>query len=133
MRRHTTEGAALLDGLALAADGARRGRREHPSRALGRHGLPQRPRGDEIPLPGRIAAVCDVFDALITERPYKRAWSLEEARAEIAAQRGRHFDPAVVDAFFAVIDRGDHDAPPPTDPVGESDQQLSPAMPHSSA
>ncbi len=113
MRRHTTEGAALLDGsrsplMALAEVVAS----THHERWDGT-GYPNGLVADEIPLPGRIAAVCDVFDALITERPYKRAWSLEEARAEITAQRGRHFDPAVVDAFFAVIDRGDYDASPP--------------------
>jgi response regulator RpfG family c-di-GMP phosphodiesterase len=117
MRRHTTEGAALLDGsrsplMALAEVVAS----THHERWDGT-GYPLGLEADEIPLAGRIAAVCDVFDALITERPYKRAWTLEEARDEIAAQRGRHFDPAVVDAFFAVIDRGDYEVTAPAEPV----------------
>jgi len=48
----------------------------------------------------RIIAVADVFDALTSERPYKRAWSLEEAMAEIQRQSGRQFDPDVVEAFM---------------------------------
>jgi CHASE2 domain-containing sensor protein len=105
MRRHTTAGADLLDGsrspvMALAEVVAN----THHERWDGT-GYPKGLSGDEIPLPGRIAAVCDVFDALITERPYKRAWSVAEARAEIEAQRGKHFDPAVADAALRVIGR----------------------------
>lgn len=44
-------------------------------------------------------AIADVFDALCTARPYKPAWPIERARAEILANRGTHFDPACVDAF----------------------------------
>jgi putative two-component system response regulator len=47
--------------------------------------------------------VADVFDALTQKRPYKAAWPVEEAVAEIARQRGRQFDPQVVDAFLRVI------------------------------
>jgi putative two-component system response regulator len=58
--------------------------------------------GEDIPLAGRIVAVADVFDALTHERPYKKAWSVEDAVAEITSQRGRHFDPQVVDAFLSL-------------------------------
>jgi len=58
--------------------------------------------GVEIPLMGRITTVADVFDALTHERPYKEAWPLGEAIAEIQAQRGRQFDPHVVDAFLTI-------------------------------
>jgi putative two-component system response regulator len=58
--------------------------------------------GEDIPLPGRIVAVADVFDALTHERPYKKAWSVDEAVSEITNQRGRHFDPQVVDAFLTL-------------------------------
>jgi putative two-component system response regulator len=58
--------------------------------------------GEGIPLVGRITTVADVFDALTHERPYKRAWAVDEALAEIAAQRGRQFDPRVSDAFLKV-------------------------------
>jgi len=55
--------------------------------------------GEEIPLAGRIVAVADVFDALTHERPYKEAWSISDAVAEIVSQSGRQFDPAIVEAF----------------------------------
>jgi putative two-component system response regulator len=55
--------------------------------------------GDEIPLSGRIAAIADVFDALTHERPYKDAWPIEDALAQIMRESGTHFDPLVVDAF----------------------------------
>ena len=65
-------------------------------------GYPAGLRGDEIPLPGRIVAIADVFDALTHDRPYKRALPLEMAVAEIDSLRGRQFDPSVVDAFNAL-------------------------------
>lgn len=55
--------------------------------------------GKDIPLAGRIAAICDVFDALTTERPYKAAWPVKDAVAEIVRLRGSKFDPRVVDVF----------------------------------
>jgi putative two-component system response regulator len=58
--------------------------------------------GEGIPRPGRVVAIVDVFDALTHERPYKRAWSMDEALTEIATQRGRHFDPEVYDAFMTM-------------------------------
>ena len=54
---------------------------------------------------GRIVSVADVFDALTSERPYKRAWSVDEALEEIKRQSGRQFDPRVVDAFLRTVDR----------------------------
>jgi putative two-component system response regulator len=62
-------------------------------------------RGSAIPLAGRIVTVADVFDALTQQRPYKPAWSVAEAIAEIEAQRARQFDPDVVDAFLRAIDQ----------------------------
>lgn len=56
--------------------------------------------GEEIPLSGRIAALADVFDALIQDRPYKSEWPLKDAVEWIASQGGRKFDPAVVEAFL---------------------------------
>jgi putative two-component system response regulator len=55
--------------------------------------------GDEIPLSGRIVAVADVFDALTHTRPYKEAWPVDDAVAQIVSESGAHFDPLVVDAF----------------------------------
>ena len=66
-------------------------------------GYPQRAGGQSIHLLARIFALCDVYDALISERPYKAAWTVEAARAELQAQAGRHFDPQVVQAFFGAF------------------------------
>jgi len=63
------------------------------------HGYPRGLRGEEVPIAGRIVAIADVFDALIHDRPYKRAWSVARAIAEIVGQSGKQFDPRVVDAF----------------------------------
>jgi putative two-component system response regulator len=64
-------------------------------------GYPQGLAGEAIPLYGRIVAVADVFDALTSERPYKKAWPLEEAVDFLKAGAGSHFDPACVDGFLA--------------------------------
>jgi len=63
-------------------------------------GYPNRLAGEEIPIEGRIVAVADVFDALTSERPYKKAWGLERAVEYLTSERGRHFDPRCVEAFF---------------------------------
>ena len=60
--------------------------------------------GDAIPISARLMAIADVFDALISVRPYKTAMSYEQAREIIAAGRGKHFDPDVTDAFLAGFD-----------------------------
>src|SRR5215210_8795235 len=67
--------------------------------------------GTSIPLAGRIVAVADVFDALTQKRPYKAAWPLNEAISEMERQRGRQFDPELVDAFLRVIQLGEPKAP----------------------
>lgn len=59
--------------------------------------------GQAIPLAARIVAVADVFDALTSQRPYKEAWPLQEALDYLEAERGRHFDPRVLDAFLACL------------------------------
>lgn len=63
-------------------------------------GYPQGLRGEAIPLVGRIVAVCDVYDALVTARPYKKAWPVSEALAEIQRLSGTKFDPDVAAAFL---------------------------------
>lgn len=63
-------------------------------------GYPSGLKGQEIPIYGRIIAVADVFDALTSDRPYKHAWPLEEAVAFLEENRGKHFDPVCLDAFF---------------------------------
>ncbi|MEO5349980.1 MAG: DUF3369 domain-containing protein [Magnetococcus sp. YQC-3] len=65
-------------------------------------GYPSGLHGEGIPVTARVVAVADVFDALVSERPYKKAWSVDVALAEIEASAGKHFDPEVVQAFLAV-------------------------------
>ena len=103
MKTHTTIGAAILAGsssplLQLAEAIAL----THHERFDG-SGYPGGLKGEDIPLAARICAVCDVFDALRSTRPYKDRWTLEDTLAELAAQRGRHFDPALVEAFLALV------------------------------
>ncbi|WP_434515825.1 HD-GYP domain-containing protein [Dechloromonas sp. ARDL1] len=64
-------------------------------------GYPYGLKGSQIPQFGRIVAVADVFDALTSERPYKRAWSLDDACRFLEEGRGKHFDPMCVEAFLA--------------------------------
>ena len=63
-------------------------------------GYPQGLAGQDIPLMGRIVAVADVFDALTSERPYKKAWDLDRAVANLKEGAGTHFDPHCVVAFL---------------------------------
>jgi len=66
-------------------------------------GYPRGLTGEEIPIAARLFAVVDVWDALTSDRPYRPAWSEEEALAYIRGQSDKHFDPQVVDLFFKVI------------------------------
>ncbi len=67
-----------------------------PSREVGRRGL----KGEEIPFAVRIFAVVDVWDALRSDRPYRKAWPEEKVREYIREQAGKHFDPRVTEAFL---------------------------------
>lgn len=86
-------------------------------------GYPYGLAGEAIPLQARIVAVADVYDALRSHRPYKEPWSRERAVEFIGEQRGRHFDPACVDAFtrqldlIFAIEEQFTDAPPLDTPV----------------
>lgn len=103
MRSHTELGAAILSRshfpvLRMAEQIAL----THHERWDGT-GYPRSLSGDAIPLAGRIVAVADVFDALTHDRPYKQAWPVADAVAELLRQSGKHFDPAVVDAFLEAV------------------------------
>jgi putative two-component system response regulator len=100
MKEHAPIGAGILGGstapvLQLAEEIAA----SHHERWEG-GGYPRGLAGTQIPLASRILAVADVLDATTHERPYKPAWPLEDALAEIEAQAGRHFDPEVVEVFL---------------------------------
>ncbi|MBF0468174.1 MAG: response regulator [Desulfamplus sp.] len=68
-------------------------------------GYPRKLKGEDIPLVGRITAIADVFDALTSMRPYKKAWSAEEAFNLIEKDRGKHFDPVLVEAFLNIKEK----------------------------
>ena len=103
MQHHAALGAELLAGsesplLQMAEEVAL----THHERWDGR-GYPNGLAGEEIPWSGRIVALADVFDALTHDRPYRPAWALDKAISKIESERGRHFDPRVVDAFADTI------------------------------
>lgn len=105
METHTQVGEAILTGsdsrlIRLAAEIAA----THHERWDG-SGYPKGLKGTEIPISGRIAAVADVFDALVSPRPYKNAWPTAEAGRYIRENAGTMFDPKVVDAFEQVMPR----------------------------
>lgn len=66
-------------------------------------GYPEGLAGEQIPLAARLFAVVDVYDALTSDRPYRKAWTSERALEHIASQAGQHFDPEVVDEFLALL------------------------------
>lgn len=69
-------------------------------------GYPRGLKGEQIPLPARLFAIVDVWDALRSDRPYRRAWPEEKVLDYLRSQAGRHFDPDVVDLFFEVLAMG---------------------------
>ncbi len=69
-------------------------------------GYPEGLKEEKIPLSARIVSVVDAFDALISNRPYKSAWKLEEAVGEIKKEAGKKFDPKIVDAFMVLFNNG---------------------------
>ncbi len=100
MKSHTVVGATILGRansklLQLAEIIAL----NHHERWDG-EGYPSGLKGEEIPLPARAVAVCDVFDALVSERPYKTAWPVERAVEFLKEQSGRQFDPFMVELFL---------------------------------
>jgi HD-GYP domain-containing protein (c-di-GMP phosphodiesterase class II) len=67
-------------------------------------GYPRALKGNQIPITARVFAIADVWDALTSPRPYRKAWTKKKALVYIKAQSGKHFDPQVVDAFLRVIE-----------------------------
>ncbi len=110
MKTHTEIGAATLEAVASRYPGAaflRMGcdiARSHHERFDGQ-GYPDGLTADAIPLPARIVALADVYDALTSRRVYKDAYPHEQAREVIVGERERHFDPIIVDAFLAAEGR----------------------------
>jgi response regulator RpfG family c-di-GMP phosphodiesterase len=100
VQRHPVAGERMLRPLPALAETALIVR-HHAERYDGT-GYPDRLRGLDIPLPARIIAIADAFDAMTSARPYRPARPLDEARGEILKQAGRQFDPAVAGAFLGI-------------------------------
>ena len=102
MKQHATIGYEILrDSVSPLLQCAAKLAMAHHEKFDG-SGYPQALAGEAIPLHGRIVAVADVFDALTSERPYKKAWTLEAAVDFLKSNSGSHFDPACVEALLAV-------------------------------
>ncbi len=117
MRQHAQIGAQILAGsdaplIQLAEEIAG----SHHEKYDG-SGYPRGLAGEQIPLSARIVGVADVFDALTSERPYKPAWPLAQARLHLQQNKGSHFCPRCIDAFLAAWEevQAIHDSLP--DPV----------------
>ena len=105
MQTHAANGGSILKGSQSAIlQMSERIAMSHHEKWNGQ-GYPNGLKGDEIPLEAQIVAVADVFDALTQKRVYKKAWPLNEALNLIQHERGQHFAPEVVDAFFACKDK----------------------------
>jgi len=110
MKNHAKEGERIIDEII-----SRTGERDFLYNAklfAGTHherwdgnGYPRGLKGTEIPLQGRIMAIVDVYDALVSERPYKKAFTKEEALEIIMQNAGTHFDPKIAELFYEVRDR----------------------------
>jgi response regulator RpfG family c-di-GMP phosphodiesterase len=105
MERHTIMGASLLSGSSSPL-------LQRAEEIAGCHhekwdgsGYPNGLAGEDIPLAGRMCALCDVFDALVSRRVYKPGWAKEDAIAELRACAGAHFDPDLVAPFIRVAER----------------------------
>lgn len=104
IKKHAPDGADILSTIKTIEyleDGAR----YHHERYDGK-GYPSGLAGDEIPLIGRIIAVADVYDALVSQRHYKEAMTEQEARKELLNHSGTQFDPGIVQVFISLMDQG---------------------------
>jgi len=109
MKTHAVEGERIIDKIiAQTGEGdflhnARLFAGSHHERWDGK-GYPNKLKGEDIPLQGRIMAIVDVYDALVSERPYKNAFTDEEAVNIIMENAGTHYDPKIAEVFFEVRD-----------------------------
>lgn len=104
MRKHPAIGAGII-GLQKSEllECARVVALTHHEKWNGK-GYPRGRAGEDIPIEGRIVAIADVFDALMSDRPYKAAWPLEKTMAVMKQDAGTHFDPALIPMFFERVD-----------------------------
>ncbi len=106
MKLHTIIGAKILEGSSFDVLRTAEIISHYHHEKWDGTGYPEGLKGEEIPLEARIVALADFYDALIHERPYKKAWTSSEAIEEIIKQNGQHFDPKVVEAFLNEMNQG---------------------------
>jgi putative two-component system response regulator len=110
IKKHTTEGMRIIDQIVVRSGGevfltyAKLFSGYHHERWDGT-GYPFKLKGEDIPLQGRIMAIADVYDALVSERPYKKAFTHEEAVNIIMEKKGVQFDPKIAEVFFDIKDK----------------------------
>jgi HD-GYP domain-containing protein (c-di-GMP phosphodiesterase class II) len=109
LHRHTIDGERMLRQVGGSLANVGQFVRSSHERYDG-DGYPDRLAGEEIPIESRIVSVCDAFNAMTTDRPYRAAMSAADALDELRSQAGRQFDPNVVSAFEEVV------TPPPERP-----------------
>ncbi len=104
MRRHPIDGAEILEQIAGLKEMAKVVR--YHQEAYDGSGYPEGLKGEEIPIGARIATAVDAFDAMITDRPYRKGMSVPQAIEELKRNRGTQFDPVVVDALVRLHEEG---------------------------
>ncbi len=104
MRRHPIDGAEILEQISGLEEMAQIVR--YHQEAYDGSGYPEGLKGDQIPIGARIATAVDAFDAMITDRPYRKGMPIEQAIKELKRNRGVQFDPDVVDAIISLYEEG---------------------------
>ena len=121
MKQHTIIGAEIVSSIEQLREAIPVIRWHHE--AWNGRGYPDGKRGEEIPLWARIVSVADTFDAITTNRPYQKAFTMEEAISIITKLTGSRFDAKVVTAFFRAHEHGDVRVPDPgPEPKAEADK-----------
>lgn len=118
IRQHSIYGSEMVADIPFLPRGARDVVRSHHERWDGK-GYPDNLAGEEIPLLARMFSLVDVYDALTSERPYKPAWTHQQAVAELMEQAGRQFDPDLVAPFMETIEADSSPQIHPTLPVAD--------------
>jgi putative two-component system response regulator len=131
MRKHPVDGAEILEQISGLGEMAKVVR--YHQEAYDGSGYPEGLKGDQIPIGARIATAVDAFDAMITNRPYRKGMSVENAVEELKKHRGRQFDPKVVDAMVMLFEEGKLNPahlPDPAAPQPEGPAHTSNHRPH---
>ncbi|HEY5658424.1 MAG TPA: HD domain-containing phosphohydrolase, partial [Myxococcota bacterium] len=105
IKQHPEIGFKILEPVDFLKDIAPCVRHHHEWYDGSDRGYPDRLRGDQIPLPSRIILVADTVEAMTSDRPYRKALSLEAVASEIHTYSGSQFDPKIAEAFLRLIDR----------------------------